>query len=1126
MSVINTNIKSLVARDALTVNNRQLATAMERLSTGKRINSAADDAAGLGIATRMDSQVRGLSMAIKNANDAISVTQTAEGAMQEINSILQRMREIAVQSSSDSNSDTDRAYLQAEVSQLSDEINRIATTTQFNSINVLDGGFAGKSFQIGANAGQTIGLDIGDMRASALGVASSEVAATSQARTSTTTSEELTVRADGTAANVARATLTFNQQGSTQYSFTLTDDVSGLTGAVAAQGLDLTSTTSKDAFIEALEKSLRQGATNTAVTGLSISSANIDATNADSADDLKFSIRIGDGSIKNIDIASRIINNVGVAAAATADGSVMAAAIEDELQLAYGDEDRGSLTVVFDASTSFMTVTDAEGRAISISQGIGSGALFGTDADNASEDNNLSVAATVQNAIHAAWDGDNIVLTNVAGGEVRMDQFSSNLGPTLAQVVFDADADDEYDVDPTTFFVGDYNTISATGNLEARFLGGAEATSLSLRVSQLQAESAGGDATYAFDLTNGDGDVYATISIDMNPNNNTAAQIRSSIIGAISAGIAANYTADSSFDYDEFSVSVDGDTIVITNSAGRALAVENFSSTAGTMTVTALNEIGASETLASQSNLFSETRVRVNTQMFGMSSAISANANFMLKIDGFSAVGTTEGASSYAVDLNGTNNANGTAFAAAIQTMIDGISNVKSYVNGSAVSAWVDMSTISVTWDGETDELVFRDSKGRAMGFGYEANNGFLGTDTVFFSDMTTGVANKNNVVAVDSSIAQGDVIEATKVTATLNQVDSTFSFKLNGQTLASTQYLADEPFVTSALKTNLDAMMTALNELYPTDVYEYAVDGQEITFWHRGGGTLEFSDFASTGTVESDDALTMTLVGADGQGETRVAQQIDDTNGATAVAKGALATATEAVLTLSQDDIYSMVISDGTTDYTLSPTVVDLSNSASTQAFSSALAEALVGSGIEVSMDTSGRVYLNRDDGGTVGVKSLTSVNGGTASWAPGSGQGDSASLAGTGSVTTTTRTTSSAGSSSGAIVAGGSTAVDQITVSTQEDSVDALAVIDLALDYVNAERAKLGAVENRLTHTIDNLTNVVTNTEAARSRILDTDYAAETTELARAQIVQQAATAMLAQANQAPMTVLSLLQ
>ena len=121
MTVINTNIKSLIAQDTLT-NTQRLGTAMERLSTGKRINSASDDATGLAIATRLDAQTRGLQSAIKNANDSISTVETAEGAMQEVTSILQRMRELAIQSASDTNSDADREFLQNEIDQLSTEL--------------------------------------------------------------------------------------------------------------------------------------------------------------------------------------------------------------------------------------------------------------------------------------------------------------------------------------------------------------------------------------------------------------------------------------------------------------------------------------------------------------------------------------------------------------------------------------------------------------------------------------------------------------------------------------------------------------------------------------------------------------------------------------------------------------------------------------------------------------------------------------------------------------------------------------------------------------------------------------------------------------------------------------------
>ena len=154
MAVINTNIKSLITQDALNINNRHLSTAMERLSTGYRINSASDDAAGLAISTRMESQIKGLTMAVKNAHDGISVIGTAEGAMEEVTAMLQRMRELAIQSSNDTNSEKDREYLQDEVNQLIREIDRISETTQFNSMNILDGSWNCKVFQIGANKGK------------------------------------------------------------------------------------------------------------------------------------------------------------------------------------------------------------------------------------------------------------------------------------------------------------------------------------------------------------------------------------------------------------------------------------------------------------------------------------------------------------------------------------------------------------------------------------------------------------------------------------------------------------------------------------------------------------------------------------------------------------------------------------------------------------------------------------------------------------------------------------------------------------------------------------------------------------------------------------------------------------
>ena len=169
MTVINTNTGSLYAQQAMNTNSRGLATVMQQLSTGKRINNAVDDVAGLAISTRLTSQIKGLNQAVRNANDAISLIQTAEGATEQVTNMLQRMRELSIQASNDTNNDKDRGFLDLEFQQLKDEIDRIGMNTQWNGKNILDG-TAGKlndgkfTFQIGANANQTIELQLPNLQ--------------------------------------------------------------------------------------------------------------------------------------------------------------------------------------------------------------------------------------------------------------------------------------------------------------------------------------------------------------------------------------------------------------------------------------------------------------------------------------------------------------------------------------------------------------------------------------------------------------------------------------------------------------------------------------------------------------------------------------------------------------------------------------------------------------------------------------------------------------------------------------------------------------------------------------------------------------------------------------------------
>ncbi len=204
-STINTNINSLNAQRNLGTSQGSLAMSMQRLSSGLRVNSAKDDAAGLAIAERMNTQVRGLTVGARNSNDGISLAQTAEGALGKVGDMLQRMRELAVQASNATNSKADRAALQAEVKQLTDEVDRVAKQTSFNGTKILDGSFSGAVFQVGANSGDNITVGaLTDTTASGLSdvayayTQTSNIQASSITDTSAVTSSTVFSITDGT----------------------------------------------------------------------------------------------------------------------------------------------------------------------------------------------------------------------------------------------------------------------------------------------------------------------------------------------------------------------------------------------------------------------------------------------------------------------------------------------------------------------------------------------------------------------------------------------------------------------------------------------------------------------------------------------------------------------------------------------------------------------------------------------------------------------------------------------------------------------------------------------------------------------------------------------------------------
>jgi flagellin len=220
--IINHNLGAMNANRMVTVNSNNASKAMEKLSSGLRINSAADDASGLAISEKMKGQISGLNTASSNAQNAVSLTQTADGALTETTSVLQRMRELAVQSSNDTNTAADRSAIQVEATALTAQITNIATTTQFNTKNLLDGSIgSGKelSMQIGANAGQTMTIGIGDMTASGLSVNALSFTTATGASAAITAIDAATAKVSSQRAQIGayqnRLTSTINNLGTT-----------------------------------------------------------------------------------------------------------------------------------------------------------------------------------------------------------------------------------------------------------------------------------------------------------------------------------------------------------------------------------------------------------------------------------------------------------------------------------------------------------------------------------------------------------------------------------------------------------------------------------------------------------------------------------------------------------------------------------------------------------------------------------------------------------------------------------------------------------------------------------------------------------------------------------------------
>ena len=361
--IINTNIASLTAQRNLNTSQNDLNTSLQRLSSGLRINSAKDDAAGLAISERFTTQIRGLNQASRNANDAISLSQTAEGALGEVGNNLQRIRELAVQSANSTNSASDRAALNLEVQQRLAEIDRVSTQTSFNGQKILDGSFGSASFQVGANAGETISLNLtSSVREADIGAASTITSDISSAFGGSTgllvSSGDFTVEFAGTSVDVAVDTYTSAADLATAVNTAY--NTAGGAGVLAVAAGDVLTVTNNDA----------NGAV--VLSGSAAQTAGIDGI-------LSAPTTIA----QNVSAAS--FNTINISADLTFEGSLITAGNYTAASLTSTFNAVAGVTAIDDGAGG-ITITNGTGGALTVTGGgAGQAALFGSGlADTAS----------------------------------------------------------------------------------------------------------------------------------------------------------------------------------------------------------------------------------------------------------------------------------------------------------------------------------------------------------------------------------------------------------------------------------------------------------------------------------------------------------------------------------------------------------------------------------------------------------------------------------------------------------------------------------------------------------------------------------------------------------------------
>jgi flagellin len=1147
--VVNTNVSSLNAQRQLAGTTNGLSTAMERLSSGQRINSAADDAAGLAISTRMTSQVRGLTQAVRNANDGISIVQTAEGALQEVTDMLQRMRELAVQSSSGASSDADRSSSNDEVSQLLAEIDRVAETTRFNNMTVLDGSYS-VNLQIGDQVDQNLAFGISDMSTSAMG---ESVTGLGEAATAAS------VTSAGTADSSAYAgrSITIGD-ASTSTTVTLTSNLGDAASAAAVSG----TVTGED----------RGPATSRIMGTIAYESNTLDLTTDASR---VFGIRVKDGNFLDIDLTDSLINVLGVESEAQLEdvtgtprfyaSEVSKADFLEAAQAALDEKLTGDYAVTVSVGAEGdIQFTDVDGRTDTIALRAGAA--------------NAAAGTFVASYIHAEIT-TNATMTNIigqGGASSTTADFSStdNLsvfkaavnGGTATTVNFVDKLNDTSIVkDRSQMFV--YELVDAIQAELDEVFSGDDAVTVGFDYGKgvLTFSVAGGDRTITLTegtYTDSNGDATASTFVNDLLDDDATVSIDNKV-GALAMDTAAVKLADitTEFKYDHYGINV--------RVNGGALTDIDLSFYLQDQ-ITDHGDISGEEVVAAMQNAFNDNFSGDDA----VTVSLDENGRLNFDVAGGAQVIQIREAD---FDNDGTFGTFGVTFIDSSISDATTAFEINENLLGETVYGDIEYGDFSsesaATGGGNNEQTALASHLGgfeagssnwgsgaqsgnRVRAFAVDDLNSSKSSTTAQTLDTAGLVVDANNdalSIAIDDATAitvtvdQGEYSTLEQYAAALQyEIDAHGSFSGENAVNVNVEFYTNATSATTAK----DGQVARL--VMSNDYGKKLVIGGEASTYTATNGFAFFG--AELDTVIADTKLFDELGIDPAETSYRTHDRID--GGIDTTAGGGLVTLSvvkdgntysyglnmDQDANTSFDDFVSDLQAKANAAFAAHGMSFTASNSAgeisftmdsagdSTMSLSGAIVQSVFGADVSAEGSDAGIssmadvVSLVNSDLSSAGVNVTAAFDESAAAWSFTSADtGAAAAVSVSGS--DLAQLGMSAGSANGTDATATAAVLSSINVNSADNALSAIDSIDNAIEYINSQRGELGAIENRLNHTVNNLSNVIENTAASRSRILDADYAVEAANLAKLQVMQQAGSAMLAQANAQSQLVLSLL-